>query len=308
MIRQLTVNYPATESSLYRRLPGQLRPQPCIVELDCQSGTLTARYDECGPGEWTSAQWLGFTMHWLIPCLTAKAATELLDEVAPLASRVVNGWRREWDGSQHVGRLSPDAESASETIDALIDTWDWTEEDQVQVYDAADWLCPHGDAAARQELNITGATTDGELWDMMIQVEAEAAPIVLDGTLRALKELRDEARDAEDAADDDAEESFEVQAMRVAEEMARIDFETAPEPAREPEGLGHLTPAARREVALARLVISVGGETLVCEWRAVDVMSQFRVSPQVAFAAMERYPAALVMEAEWRLESLGACA
>lgn len=305
---EVEIVYPICETSLYRRLPGQLHQQPCILELDCETGILTARYDECGPGSWTTATWLGWVLHWSIPCLTATAASELLDKVRPLAERIVRGWSKEWDGSNRVGRLSADAQRASEHVDALIDTWDWTQEDKVQVWDAADWLWPNGRDLAREELHITGATTDDELCEMVAQVEAEAAPIKLYRTLDALRILRDEARDAEDAADDDVEESFEVQAMRVAEEMARIDFDTAPEPAREPEGLGHLTPAARREVALARLVISVGGETLVCEWRAVDVMSQFRVSPQVAFAAMERYPAALVMEAEWRLESLGACA
>lgn len=96
----------------------------------------------------------------------------------------------------------------------------------------------------------------------------------------------------------------EEAAERVAEEMARINFDTAPEPAREPQGLAHLTPAARRQVALARLVLSVGGEVLVCEWRASTVMRDFKVSAQVAFRALELYPEALTREAEWRLESL----
>jgi hypothetical protein len=51
--------------------------------------------------------------------LTGSAVAELLDEIAPLAQRVVDGYFVEWDGNKKAGRYTDAAAEAADEIDAL---------------------------------------------------------------------------------------------------------------------------------------------------------------------------------------------
>jgi hypothetical protein len=108
-------------NELFVQYQGQSQPQPVHVSLDCRTGELSAEYDPEIGGSRPMDVHHGHVCRWRIPVLTAEAANALLADLAPIAQRVVDGYSSEWDGSNHVGRLSDDADDAAIDIDALCD-------------------------------------------------------------------------------------------------------------------------------------------------------------------------------------------
>lgn len=182
-------------SYLYHRYPGQTEAQGCHVELDCESGELTADYDTEIGNAVPMRVWHGHTQRWGIPALRGEACNELLEQLAPLAQRVCDGYRSEWDGSNHVARFDADAEAAREEIARLCERAD--DRDVLCVWDAADWYAAVGSRGQqRAALGITAATTDAEL-DAIVGREREQAASdgvdEVEGLRGYLTGLRDEA-------------------------------------------------------------------------------------------------------------------
>lgn len=187
-------------NALHRQYAGQHRPQPCFVSLDCDSGTLSASYNpEIGNGV-PFAVYHGREQRWSIPALTADAANGLLSEILPFAERVVAGYERVWDGHNHVGQFSEDAEQAMESIYDICQR-DWSSR-TIEAWDAADWYGGVGNRAAqRRSLKIAAETTD-EALAAIIETEDDAAhPRIIHGLAKYLADLRDEAvtEDEEDS-------------------------------------------------------------------------------------------------------------
>jgi len=186
---------------LYCRYQGQTAPQPCYVELDCESGTLTAAYN----GEIGNAVpitvWHNRCLRWPIPALREGAALELLTELLPICERIVAGYSSEWDGSNHVGEYTDAAEdAASEVHDLCRDAFDDTGT-HLQVWEAGDWLSGIGTRAQQAEhLGITATSTDEQL-ALKLEKEQEKAEDdgidEVEGLESYLSELRDAAREAE---------------------------------------------------------------------------------------------------------------
>ena len=189
---------------LYLRYRGQHSPQPCYVQLDCESETLSAEVDgSIGPGT-PFRVWHGRAIRWAIPALTTEAAEALLEEILPLAQRVVEGYECRWDGSNHVGKLDEDAQEAAEAIRDLCDR-DWSEWEVLSVWDASDWYgqCGGGEYLARQ-VGITAETTDEQLDAIVEHEETEASPARIEGIEAFLRDLREELRaEAEEEAEED---------------------------------------------------------------------------------------------------------
>jgi hypothetical protein len=112
------------------------------------------------------------------------------DDGQDLLMQVVAGWSREWDGRNHVGRLTEDAEEAWQQIIADIEDLppsEWS------LWPVEDWL--HDWAA--ESIRVT--TTDRELERMAADAEAnaESEHVVIDGdALDYLTERRDSLLDA----------------------------------------------------------------------------------------------------------------
>jgi hypothetical protein len=106
--------------ALYRRYPGRPQPQPCYIELNCAFGVMQAEYDARITAVPMSV-WHGHIRRYGIPCLTADAANELMDEIAPLAQQVLDGYESEWDGSNLIAAFDEDAQQAEERIAQIID-------------------------------------------------------------------------------------------------------------------------------------------------------------------------------------------
>lgn len=189
-----------TGNELFRHYRGQTSAQPCHVTLDCRSSKLGAEYNPEIGNAVPGAVYHGHVQAWSIPCLRESAANALLEEIEPLAARVVAGYSSEWNGSNHVASFDDDAQEAIEAIEAICDAADVS--DGVRAWDAGDWLTASGNTrreVVRSQLGITAETTDEELAAIETRVEAEAVETgeadVLTGTRRYLESLRDEARE-----------------------------------------------------------------------------------------------------------------
>src|SRR5689334_13481078 len=116
----LTINpvklHEGDPAALHCHYPTQNDPQPCCLILDLEDGDLTATYNPNIDGGVTTREWNGIVRSWSIPCLTAASANRLIDDVAPIAQRILDGATVEWDGSNHVGRLNADASEAAEEL------------------------------------------------------------------------------------------------------------------------------------------------------------------------------------------------
>lgn len=189
---------------LYLRYRGQYQQQPCYVELDCESETLSAEVDgSIGPGT-PFRVWHGRAIRWAIPALTESAAEGLLLDLIPLAQRIVDGYSCEWDGHNHIGKLDEDAREAAEAVRDLCDR-DWLEVEVLSVWEASDWYgqCGHG-AYLAGELGLTAETTDEELSALATKEEDAAEPARIEGIERFLRDLREELRaEAEEEAEED---------------------------------------------------------------------------------------------------------
>lgn len=194
---------------LYRRYPGQTSPQGCYVELDCRTGELSAATNAELGSAVPSAVWHGHCVRWPILPLKALAAERLLQELAPLAQRVVDGYECVWDGSNHVAHRTHDAREAIQEITGVCGARSEDEESCLRVWDAGDWLHAIGSRAdQRQVLGVTAATTDAELEALAESLKGDAAAEgvdVLEGVQRYLEGLRKDAlADLIDAVADEA--------------------------------------------------------------------------------------------------------
>lgn len=154
--------------ALYCQYPGQTNQQDCYLELDCRTGLLTATYNAEIGNAIPFSVYHGHDRRWGIPCLTADAANALMAEIAPLAERVLAGYRGEFDGNNVVARLSEDAVAAEAEIESVIDALHVDETNGVSGVEADEWL-----ADCRPD--ITADTTDEELRTLAAKLEAEAA-------------------------------------------------------------------------------------------------------------------------------------
>jgi hypothetical protein len=193
----IAIEYVDSETALYHRYPRETSPQDCYVELDAETGALSASYNPEIGGAVPAREYHGHVQSWKIPALRASTANALLDELAPLCERVCAGYRSAWNGSNHVAKFDADAADAIEEISALIEGRSFDERECVQVWDAGDWYGATGSRdQQRKVLGITAATTDAELEALATRESERASSDGVDeieGLDRYLERLRDDA-------------------------------------------------------------------------------------------------------------------
>jgi len=177
--------------SLFRHYPQQTAQQGCYLELDCKTGVLHATYNSEIGNAIPFSVYHGHDRRYGVPCLTAAAANELLNEIAPLAQRVLDGYAARWNGNNIVADLTDDATAAEEAIEAAVANLSVDESNTVSGWCADVWLT---DAPN----DLAAETTNDEIETMANSLDAEAAGehIVLMGTVQHLTEQRQEMRDA----------------------------------------------------------------------------------------------------------------
>lgn len=181
---------------LHQHYPGELSMQPCHIELDLESGELTADYNPEIGNAVPMRVFHGIVRWWSIPCLVSTEANGLLEQITPLAERVLAGAAVEWNGSNNVAVLNEDAAQAEQEIIGFLDE-NTDLLDLVVEMDAGEWFS-EGDLPD----GLTADTTDDELDAIVAEQEREAAGMdfgrytVLLGTEEFLTARREEMRDA----------------------------------------------------------------------------------------------------------------
>ncbi|MGW5353384.1 helix-turn-helix domain-containing protein [Streptomyces sp. NPDC004031] len=202
-------------AGLYRQYQGQSEPQPAYIELDLRTGTVLATYDsEVGNAVPFSVRH-GFERRYGIPRLTAKAANRVMDELMPLADRILADWEEVWDGNNHVARLGDDARAAEDEIEKALglgsDSTDsygpFDEADQVAVWDIDGAV----NGSEADDYDITADTTDERLDEIAAEITRDLANIsdskvaVVNGLEEYLQNLRDQLIEDATAPMSDAE-------------------------------------------------------------------------------------------------------
>ncbi|MER8237027.1 hypothetical protein [Streptomyces sp. NPDC094049] len=168
MTLTVTIQHLSETDELYRWYEGESGPQRAYVELSLTDGALLASCNGfIGKNRKPETVVHGIDRQWTIPVLTAQAANSFLDDLAPLAQRLLDGSAVEWDGKNHVGRvLTEDAQEADAEItrrcEALSEA---LSEDGGAADDLMDaWsIDTIGDTWSAEEAGITATTTDAEL-------------------------------------------------------------------------------------------------------------------------------------------------
>lgn len=104
--------------------PRQVDPQSCYIWLDVQTGSASATYNAEVGNAVPARQYHGLVRTFGIPLLRGDTCNALLEELRPLLQRVLDGAEVVWDGNNHVGRLSEDAQAAEIEIEAQCEALD----------------------------------------------------------------------------------------------------------------------------------------------------------------------------------------
>jgi len=210
----LTINKISDSKKLYRKYDGQSDSQGIYIELDCKNETLSVSYNAEIGNAVPFSVYHGHEQRWGIPLLTTDAINSLLDEIEPLAERVVAGYESEWDGNNHVAEFDEDAQNALDEIEELCNAAEENadETDTVQEWDIENYLDSvtfYHDSDEKQCKwqsvvtvivgdygTITGKTTDDELSDIKTAIDddTDGENIVLNGVEKWLTKLRDQCK------------------------------------------------------------------------------------------------------------------
>jgi len=120
------------------------------------------------------AVWHGHVRRFRIELLKPEAIAKLLEDIAPLAAVVVDGYTSVWDGHNHVARFTSEAQNALEQIERLCEFASGDERALEQRWDADAWYQSETHEQRVKRLGITAHTTDEQI-DEMVAGEVELA-------------------------------------------------------------------------------------------------------------------------------------
>lgn len=193
---------------LYHHYPRQMEPQPAYLEMD-EDGEISADWNGEIGNAVPASVWHNRTLRWdVAPAARDGVVDGWLDgtdeHLAALLARVHAGHTVEWDGNNHVGRLTDDAceasQDAQDYLTALRDHGDI----EAAVYRVSEWMGPSTRHVDDAEIVIDGdptcdiitaATTDEELEAIADGIEAAAGCdgiFLADDVMDWLREERDQ--------------------------------------------------------------------------------------------------------------------
>lgn len=168
--------------------PNQNEPQKVFLYLDCVHETLSIEPDYEIGGAVAMSVYHGLVQRWNTPILKAEAANQLLNEVAPLAVRIIKGYQSDSKDGNTIAIFNKLAEAAIKEIENLIT--EYANPDTVlNPCKAKDYLY-----GAEGELGVQANSTDDEIADLAMecQAEAERAGFYIIETEEYLKSIRNE--------------------------------------------------------------------------------------------------------------------
>jgi hypothetical protein len=198
-------------TELYCHYDGQWEAQSAYIELDLREGTLLADYNSAIGNAVPFSVYHGFDRRFGIPVLTGEAANRVMQEIAPLAARILADWQEVWDerSGNLVAKLGTDAIAAKDEIEAKLGIrypyeQPFDESDLVTEWD----IDGATNGTEADDYSITADTSDERLKEIEQEILADLAgcdgsPVAVCHGLDAyLRGLRDELSQA---ATDDAE-------------------------------------------------------------------------------------------------------
>jgi hypothetical protein len=184
MTTKLVINHVADKKApLYHVYPQQMQPQGAYIELDCKTGQMIADWNGEIGNAIPFSVYHGHDRRWPVPNnMSADAINSLMDEIAPLAQRVLDGYDSTWDGNNMVAVLDDDAQEAEAAIVSLI-----PDEGDLVVWDVEEYLFGNchliehwdtqsiEDAVAELEATVeSGSVVLGDFEDALINHACEA--------------------------------------------------------------------------------------------------------------------------------------
>ncbi|MEV8606158.1 hypothetical protein AB0465_40560 [Streptomyces griseoviridis] len=242
---------------LHRRYAGQHASQNAYIELSLPNGKLYAEYDVATEGGRPESVVYGLDRRYTIPVLASDAVNRVLEELAPLADRILADWEQRWTGENWVAVLGEDAKEAEEEIKSRLsprpgDDSRFDDDDLVQEWDLDG--ATNGNEIA--EYGITPDTTNARLAEIEQKILASLAEAVPAGATVCpelagyLRELRD------DLAEENALSDAEVRTARETLGLTSHDFarlmEVSPDTVRSWEQ-GHDDSPGRVRTEIAEL-------------------------------------------------------
>ena len=183
---KITIDHVSTDTlhPLYAQYGGQVTAQPSYVELDLDSGNLSADYSgEIGNGI-PERIWNGRATRFDVDChLTAHEINDLLDEIAPLAQEWIDARVQSEPGLWGQGKPNNDAGFKIQQLCEGRTT------ESGGVWDAQTWVEADGHNPALHEQNtgygidLRHDSTDeelGEIAEILRGTAEEDGPITLD--------------------------------------------------------------------------------------------------------------------------------
>ena len=183
--------HPVTES-LYHKYIHQNEPQGVYLEISQTDASLDWN-GEIGNAVPEAVYHCRVRRYELPIIPKTDAANNLLTEWTPLIQRIADGLDSRWNGHNHIGTLTEDAQEANEELAELIDELRDCDHLAVVAWDAVDWLDDFNPA----EYNLTAQTTDKELSAIVARLEDESKPDadIVYGLESFLNDKREELRE-----------------------------------------------------------------------------------------------------------------
>lgn len=123
---------------LYYHYDGQCNSQPAYLEMT-EDGAVSVDYSGEIGNAVPAYVWHRRTLRWAIPnCLSPTGIDQLMDDVQVELQTIHDGHSVEWDGSNHVGRLTPEASEIGERLGQRL--YECEDYERIAIWDAAEWL------------------------------------------------------------------------------------------------------------------------------------------------------------------------
>jgi hypothetical protein len=175
-------------------------PQDCFIELDCDSGKLSAGYNPEIGNAVPARVFSGEVQRWSIPPLETDSCNELLEEIEGFAQVIVDGYTSAWNGSGYEIWFSAEAEESIEAVESICRDWHG---DVVNWAYATDWFLEvETEEDLCGEWKITENTTDERLGELEKEIverwSCEAVLVGVDILLERLRDFLDEEGESND--------------------------------------------------------------------------------------------------------------
>ena len=180
------------------------REQDCMIELDLETGQLDASYNTEIGNAVPSRVWHGVVRRYPLPCLSSQGANRAMEAIRILAQRVLDGSDVVWDGSNWVGIINDDADTAEWAIQKELQPENFSDSDFVAVWEASEFFGWHGENLP-DSVTFSGEETEKELMDLCDILrkeftidESTGSPMVITGLYNYLDSIRELVADASD--------------------------------------------------------------------------------------------------------------